>query len=54
MKLQARPYCDGIDLARMRQAVLGFDPNNAAALALYTSMGFAAVCYFVMYRKKLW
>ena len=39
--------------AGMRRAVLGFDPTNAAALALYTSMGFRASCYFVMYRKEL-
>jgi mycothiol synthase len=39
--------------AGMRRAVLGFDPNNAAALALYTSMGFRASCYFVGYRKEL-
>ena len=39
--------------AGMRRAVVGFDPNNAAALALYTSMGFRASCYFLMYRKEL-
>jgi GNAT superfamily N-acetyltransferase len=39
--------------AGMRRAVLGFDPNNAAALALYTSLGFRAACYFAMYRKEL-
>jgi mycothiol synthase len=39
--------------AGMRRAIVGFDPNNAAALALYTSMGFRAACYFVMYRKEL-
>jgi mycothiol synthase len=39
--------------AGMRRAVLGFDPTNAAALALYTSMGFRASCYFVGYRKEL-
>ena len=32
--------------AGMRRAVLGFDPTNVAALALYTSLGFAASCYF--------
>jgi mycothiol synthase len=37
----------------MRRAIVGFDPTNAAALALYTSMGFRASCYFVMYRKEL-
>lgn len=39
--------------AGMTRAVVGFDPNNAAALALYTSMGFSASCYFVMARKAL-
>ncbi len=39
--------------AGMRRAVVGFDPNNVAALALYTSMGFRASCYFVWYRKEL-
>jgi ribosomal protein S18 acetylase RimI-like enzyme len=39
--------------AGMRRAVLGFDPNNVAALALYTAMGFRASAYFVWYRKAL-
>jgi len=39
--------------AGMRRAVVGFDPNNLAALALYTSLGFRASCYFVLYRKEL-
>jgi len=39
--------------AGMRRAVLGFDPNNLAALALYTSLGFRASCYFVGYRKEV-
>lgn len=39
--------------AGMTRAVVGFDPNNAAALALYTSMGFSASCYFVMARKAV-
>jgi mycothiol synthase len=39
--------------AGMRRAVLGFDPNNVAALALYTSLGFRASAYFVMIRKEL-
>ncbi len=39
--------------AGMQRAVVGFDPNNAAALALYTSMGFRASCYFVMARKAV-
>jgi mycothiol synthase len=39
--------------AGMRRAILGFDPNNAPARALYTSMGFRTACYFVLYRKDL-
>ena len=39
--------------AGMRRAVVGFDPSNAAALALYTSMGFQASCYFAIYQKEL-
>jgi mycothiol synthase len=39
--------------AGMRRAIVGFDPNNAAALALYTSLGFRASCYFVIYQKNL-
>ncbi len=39
--------------AGMRRAVVGFDPNNVAALALYTSMGFRASCYFAIARKEL-
>lgn len=39
--------------AGMTRAIVGFDPNNAAALALYTAMGFSASCYFVMARKAL-
>jgi GNAT superfamily N-acetyltransferase len=39
--------------AGMRRAIVGFDPNNVAALALYTSMGFRASCYFGMYCKEL-
>jgi mycothiol synthase len=39
--------------AGMRRAVVGFDPNNVAALALYTSMGFRASRSFVGYRKEL-
>jgi GNAT superfamily N-acetyltransferase len=39
--------------AGMRRAILGFDPNNAAARALYTSMGFRASCYFAIYRKEV-
>jgi mycothiol synthase len=39
--------------AGMRRAIVGFDPNNAAALALYTSLGFRASCYFAVARKDL-
>jgi len=34
-------------------SVVGFDPTNAAALALYTSMGFRASGYFTFPRKEL-
>lgn len=40
--------------AGMQRAVVGFDPNNLAALALYTSLGFRASCYFAIARKELW
>jgi mycothiol synthase len=39
--------------AGMRRAVLGCDPNNAPAVALYRSMGFTPQCYFAMYSKVL-
>jgi mycothiol synthase len=39
--------------AGMRRAVVGFDPNNVAALALYTSLGFRASGYFTFPRKEL-
>jgi ribosomal protein S18 acetylase RimI-like enzyme len=39
--------------AGMRRAIVGFDPTNAAALGLYTSMGFRASAYFAMYCKEL-
>ena len=39
--------------AGMRRAAVGFDPNNVAALALYTSLGFRAACYFAVARKEL-
>ena len=39
--------------AGMQRAIVGFDPNNAAVLALYTSMGFSASCYFAVARKEL-
>ena len=35
-----------MEAAGMRRAVVGFDPTNVAALALYTSMGFGASGYF--------
>jgi predicted acetyltransferase len=37
--------------AGMTRAIVGFDPNNVAALALYTAMGFSASCYFVMAQR---
>ena len=39
--------------AGMRRAVLGFDPHNVAALALYTSTGFGASSYFTFPTKEL-
>jgi len=39
--------------AGMRRAILGFDPNNAAARALYTSLGFSAAGYFAFYRREV-
>ncbi len=39
--------------AGMERAIVGFDPNNVAALALYTSMGFRASSYFTVARKEL-
>ena len=39
--------------AGMTRAIVGFDPTNAAALALYTSMGFGASAYFTFPRKEL-
>ena len=39
--------------AGMQRAIVGFDPNNVAARALYTSMGFRASCYFAVARKEL-
>ena len=39
--------------AGMRSAVLGFDPNNVAARALYKSLGFGAACFFAVYSKDL-
>lgn len=34
-----------VKAAGMRRAILGFDPNNLAALALHTPMGFRASAY---------
>ena len=39
--------------AGMRRAIVGFDPNNAAAQALYTSIGFQASCYFALPQKEI-
>jgi hypothetical protein len=39
--------------AGMHRAIVGFDPNNAPARALYTSMGFRASGYFAVTRKEL-
>lgn len=39
--------------AGMTRAVLGFDPNNRAARALYTSLGFHTACTFALYAKPL-
>lgn len=39
--------------AGMKRAIVGFDPSNKAALALYTSMGFGASAYFTFPRKEL-
>lgn len=39
--------------AGMRRAILGFDPNNVAARALYIALGFRASCYFAVYSKAL-
>ncbi|NJN82517.1 MAG: GNAT family N-acetyltransferase [Caldilineaceae bacterium] len=39
--------------AGMARAIVGFDPANAAARALYTSLGFHAACNFLVYVKKV-
>jgi mycothiol synthase len=39
--------------AGMRRAIVGFNPNNRAALALYTAMGFRAAGYFAIAEKNL-
>ena len=40
-------------VAGMQRAIVGFDPNNVAARALYTTMGFRAAYDFSMCRKEL-
>lgn len=40
-------------VAGMSRAVVGFDPNNEAALALYKSLGFRASCYFAIAEKTI-
>jgi len=37
----------------LRRAILGFDPNNAPARALYTSLGFRPCAYYAVARKPL-
>jgi mycothiol synthase len=39
--------------AGMQRAIVGFDPNNVAAQALYTAMGFRATAYFTFPEKEL-
>jgi len=39
--------------AGMTRAIVGFDPNNKAALALYTALGFGTAAYFTVARKIL-
>lgn len=39
--------------AGMNRAVVGFDPDNEAALALYKSLGFRASCYFAVAQKTI-
>jgi L-amino acid N-acyltransferase YncA len=39
--------------AGMRHAIVGFDPNNTAAMKLYQSMGFQAVRDFAKCHKVL-
>lgn len=39
--------------AGMQRAIVGFDPNNTAARALYTSLGFQASRYFAVYCKEI-
>ena len=39
--------------AGMERAILGFDPNNVAALRLYTALGFRAICNFALYAKAV-
>jgi hypothetical protein len=35
----------------MHRAIVGYNPNNLAALALYTLLGFQASCYVVIAQK---
>jgi GNAT superfamily N-acetyltransferase len=39
--------------AGMRRAQLGFDPNNQAARALYTALGFEPACYFIVAHRAV-
>ena len=39
--------------AGMDRAILGFDPDNTAARALYSSLGFSAVASFAVIRKAI-
>jgi GNAT superfamily N-acetyltransferase len=39
--------------AGMDRAIVGFDPENTAACALYSSLGFAAIAYFGVARKAI-
>ena len=39
--------------AGMQRAIVGFDPNNAPARALYSSLGFRASAYFAVARKAV-
>jgi len=39
--------------AGMQRAIVGFDPDNAAARGLYSALGFRASCYYTVARKAL-
>ena len=39
--------------AGIHRAIVGFDPSNAAALALYRSLGFRAAGHFSLAQKKV-